>query len=89
VAPHPAGDGGVALGLGDQVTQKGAGAEEAQADVGGLGEVPQHRRVREVLGAGPPVDERHHDLDGAALASELALLLALRYVGALVEIEIW
>lgn len=37
--PHPACDGGVSLGLGDQVTQQGAGAEEAQADVGGLREV--------------------------------------------------
>ena len=62
---HPAGDSGVALGLGDQVSQQGAGAEEAQADVGGLGEVPQHRGVGEVAGARPSVDQRHHDLEGA------------------------
>lgn len=40
--PHPASDGGISLGLGDQVAQQGAGAEEAQADVGGLCEVSQH-----------------------------------------------
>lgn len=61
--PYPACDRGISLGLGDQVTEQGAGAQEAQADVGGLGEVSQHRRVGEVFGARPTVDQRHHNLD--------------------------
>lgn len=64
--PHPAGHGGVPLGLGDQVAQQGVGAKEAQADVGGLGEVLQHRRVAEPFGAGPAVDQRHHNLNKQA-----------------------
>lgn len=44
---HPPRDGRVPLGLGDQMAQQGVGAKEAQADVGGLGEVLQHRRVGE------------------------------------------
>lgn len=62
---HPPCDSGVSLRLGYQVSQQGAGAQETQADVGGLGEVPQHRRVREVFGARPAVDQRHHNLDEA------------------------
>lgn len=42
-AAHPAGDRWIPLGLGDQVAQQGVGAKESQADVGGLGEVLQHR----------------------------------------------
>lgn len=61
--PHPARDGGVSLCLGDQVAQQGAGAQEAQADVGGLREVSQRRRVGEVFGPRPTVDQGHHDLD--------------------------
>lgn len=37
--PYPACDGGVSVGFGDEVSQQGAGAEEAQADVGGFCEV--------------------------------------------------
>lgn len=40
--PHPACDGRIFLGLGDQVAQQGVGAEEVQANVGGLCEVSQH-----------------------------------------------
>lgn len=61
-AAHPARDGRVPLGLGDELAQQGVGAEEAQADVGGLGEVLQHRRVGEAFGARPAVDQRHHNL---------------------------
>lgn len=60
---HPACDSGVSLRLGYQVSQQRAGAQETQADVGGLCEFPQHRRVREVLGAWSPVDQRDHNLD--------------------------
>lgn len=41
-ASHPACDGGVSLGLGDQVAQQGVGAEESQADVRSLCKVSQH-----------------------------------------------
>lgn len=58
----PACDGGISLGLGDQVAQQGAGAEEAQADVGGLCEVSQHWRVGEVSGPWPTVNQRNHNL---------------------------
>lgn len=61
-AAHPARDGRIPLGLGDEVAQQGVGAKEAQADVGGLGEVLQHRRVGEALGARPAVDQGHHNL---------------------------
>ena len=61
--PHPACDGGISLGLGDQVAQQGVGAEKAQANVGGLCEVLQHWRVGEVFGPWPTVDQRHHNLD--------------------------
>lgn len=70
--PHPARDGRIPLGLGDQVAQQGVGAEEAQADVGGLGEVLQHRRVGEPFGAGPAVDQRHHNLNKQAFISQEA-----------------
>lgn len=60
---HPACDGGISLGLGDQVAQQGAGAEEAQADVGGLCEVSQHWRVGEVFRPRPTVDKRNHNLE--------------------------
>lgn len=65
-ATDPAGDRWVPLGLGDQVAQQGVGAKERQADVGGLGEVLQHRRVAEPLSARPAIDQRHHDLDKQA-----------------------
>lgn len=39
----PACDGGVSLGLGDKVAQQGGGPQEAQADVGSLCKVSQHR----------------------------------------------
>lgn len=65
--PHPACDCGISLGLGDQMAQQGAGAEEAQADVGGLCEVLQHWRVGEVFGPRPSVDQRHHNLDNTKL----------------------
>lgn len=61
-AAHPARDGRIPLGLGDEVAQQGVGAKEAEADVGGLGEVLQHRRVGEAFGARPAVDQRHHNL---------------------------
>lgn len=60
---HPACDSGVSLRLGYEVSQQGAGAQEAQANVGGLREVSQHRRVCEVFGAWSAVDQRHHNLD--------------------------
>lgn len=60
---HPSCDGGIPLGLGDQVAKQSAGAEEAQADVGGLCEVSQSWRVGEVSGPWPSVDQRHHNLD--------------------------
>lgn len=61
--PHPAGDGGISLGLGDQVTQQSAGAEEAQADVGCFCKVSQYRGVGEVFGPWTTIDQRHHNLD--------------------------
>lgn len=45
------------------MAQQGVGAKERQADVGGLGEVLQHRRVAEPLSTRPAVDQRHHNLD--------------------------
>lgn len=44
------------------MTQQRVGPEKPQTDVGGLGELPQDRRVREVHGTWPPVYERHYDL---------------------------
>lgn len=61
---YPAGDGGVPQCLPHQVTSQAVGPQEAQADVGGLGEVAQHRGVGEVHGPGAAVDQRHHDLIG-------------------------
>lgn len=58
----PAGDGGVPQGLAHQVTQQGVGPQEAKADVGGFGELPQNRRVGEVQGPWSTVHQRHHDL---------------------------
>lgn len=72
--PHPACDSGVSLRLGDQVSQQGAGAQKAQADVGGLCEVPQHRRVREVFGTRPTVDQRHHNLDETCIFQAKVLM---------------
>lgn len=63
MSPHPACDGRVPLRLGNQVSQQGAGPQEAQADVGGLREIPQHRRVGEVFGTRPAVHQRHHNLE--------------------------
>lgn len=62
---HPACDGGVSLGLGDQVAQQGVGAEKTQADVGGLRKVSQHWRVGEVFGPWTTVDQRNHNLKSA------------------------
>lgn len=69
-AAHPAGDRWIPLGLGDQVAQQGVGAKESQADVGGLGEVLQHRRVGEPLSARPAVYKRHHNLDRHVFISQ-------------------
>lgn len=60
--PHPACDGGVSLRLGDEVPQQGVGAEEAEADVGGLCETSQHWRVGEVPSTRTTVDQRHYNL---------------------------
>lgn len=54
------------------MAQQGVGAKEAQADVGGLGEVLQHRRVGEPFGAGPAVDQRHHNLNKHAFIWQVA-----------------
>lgn len=54
------------------MAQQRVGAQEAQADVGGLGEVLQHRRVGEPLGARPAVDQRHHNLNKHAFISREA-----------------
>lgn len=43
VVSHPAGDCGVAERLAHQVSQQRVGSQEAEPDVGGLGELPQHR----------------------------------------------
>lgn len=56
-------DRGVSQGFAHQVTQQRVGAQEAQADVGGLGELPQNRRVGEVHGTRTSVHQRHHNLD--------------------------
>lgn len=72
--PHPACDCGISLGLGDQVAQQGGGAEEAQADVGGLCEVSQHWRVCEVFGPRTTVDQRHHNLDSANLLQQITAM---------------
>lgn len=40
---HPACNGGVSLGLGDEVAEQGVGAEEVQADSGSLCKVLQRR----------------------------------------------
>lgn len=54
------------------MSQQRVGAKEAQADVGGLGEVLQHRRVGEPFGAGPAVDQRHHNLNKHTFTSQEA-----------------
>ena len=79
-APYPACDRGVSLGLGDEVTQKGACAEEAEADVSGLGEVTQHRRVGEVLRSWPSIDQRHHNLHNTAFILIMDILLELGHI---------
>lgn len=55
-------DRGVSQGFAHQVPQQRVGAQEAQANVGGLGELPQNRRVREVHSARTSIHQRHHDL---------------------------
>lgn len=40
---HPAGDGGVTQRFAHQVSEQRVGPQEAKPDVGGLGEIPQHR----------------------------------------------
>lgn len=60
--PYPAGDSGVTERLAHQVSQQRVGPQEAELDVGGLGELPQHRRVGEVHRPGTAVHQRHHDL---------------------------
>lgn len=59
---HPAGDSGVTERLAHQVSQQGVGSQEAEPDVGGLGEIPQHRRVGEVQRPGTTVYQGHHNL---------------------------
>lgn len=58
----PAGDRGVPQRLAHEVAQQRVGAQEAQADVGGFGEVTQQRRVGEVHSTWAPVHQGHHDL---------------------------
>lgn len=48
ILSYPAGDGGVTERLAHQVSQQRVGSQKAEPDVGGLGELPQHRRVGEV-----------------------------------------
>lgn len=43
LSSYPAGDRGVAERLAHQVSQQCVGSQEAEPDVGGLGEVPQYR----------------------------------------------
>ncbi len=59
---YPAGDRGVTQCFAHQVSQQRVGSQEAKSDVGGLGELPQYRRVGEVHRSGPPVHQGHHDL---------------------------
>ena len=59
---HPAGDCGVPQRLAHEVAQQRVGAQEAQADVGGFGEVTQQRRVGEVHSTWAAVHQGHHDL---------------------------
>lgn len=66
---HPACDGGVSLSLRDEVAQQGVCAEKVKADVCGLCKVSQHRRVGEVFGTWPSVDQRHHNLHSTAFIS--------------------
>lgn len=44
------------------MSQQGVCPQEAEADVGGLGEVPKHWRIGEVHGPGPAVHQGHHNL---------------------------
>lgn len=77
--PHPACDGGISLGLGDKVSQQGGGAEEAQADVGGLREVSQNWRVGEVSGPRPTIDQRYHNLDNTYLLHKECFRYLIKY----------
>lgn len=60
--PHPPCDRRVPQGFAHQVSQQSVGLQEAQADVGGLGEIPQQRRVGEVHGSWAPVHQRDNNL---------------------------
>lgn len=59
---HPAGDRGVPQRFGHEVPEQCVGAQEAEANVGGFGEIPQPRRVGEIHGTWTPVHQRHDNL---------------------------
>lgn len=58
----PPRDGRIPLGFGDEVTQEGVGAEETQADVCGLGKLPQRGRESKIFGTWTTVYQGDHDL---------------------------
>lgn len=66
---HPACNGGVFLGLGDEVAEQGVGAEEMQADIGSLCKVLQRRWVGKVFGPRTAVDKGYHNLNNTNLQS--------------------
>lgn len=66
---HPACNGGVSLGLGDEVAEQGVGAEEVQADIGSLCKVLQRRWVGKVFGPRTAVDKGYHNLNNTNLQS--------------------
>lgn len=82
----PACDSWVTLCLGDEVSQQGVGAEEAQADVSGFREITQHWRVGEVFGTRPTVDQGHHNLSilqrhNSRVLCRAELIIIIHYAG--------
>lgn len=55
-------DGWIPLGFGDEMTQEGVGTEETQADVCGLGKLPQCGRESKISGTWTTVYQGDHNL---------------------------
>ena len=62
---HPPGDGWISLRFGDEVSKKSVGSEKTQADVCGLGELPQGVRESKIFCAWSTIYQGHHNLKGS------------------------
>ena len=62
---HPPGDGWISLRFGDEVSKKGVGSEKTQADVCGLGELPQGVRESKIFCTWSTIYQGHHNLKGS------------------------